>query len=99
MKPIFTRGPSIQQRLLFVVLCSLALIYADRNLSEFGQARQFLSTLVSPLQYAANMPRQMLDSASQKVESRTSLESKVVDLKQQLFRQQAVLLRLKHLQQ
>lgn len=61
MENIFIRGPSLNSRLLLGVVLSLSLIFLDHKLNTFSAARALLNTLVSPLQYAANLPSEMLN--------------------------------------
>ncbi|OOF00299.1 rod shape-determining protein MreC [Salinivibrio sp. IB643] len=61
MKPMFGRGPSLQLRLFFALLLSVSLMLADSRLDAFAGVRYFLNTLVAPLQYASNVPRDTLD--------------------------------------
>ncbi|MES1010473.1 rod shape-determining protein MreC, partial [Vibrio cholerae] len=59
MKPIFGRGPSLQQRLFFAVIASASLMLADSRLDAFSQVRFLLNSAVAPIQYAADLPRSM----------------------------------------
>ncbi len=61
METIFTRGPSLNSRLLLGVVLSIALILLDHKLNSFSSIRLYLNTFVAPLQYAANLPGQMLN--------------------------------------
>jgi rod shape-determining protein MreC len=68
MNLMFSRGPSLQNRLALGLLLSIALILFDHKLNGFGTTRVYLNSLVSPLQYLANLPGQLLnDSASRLV--------------------------------
>ena len=68
MNLMFSHGPSLQNRLALGLLLSIALILFDHKLNGFGTARVYLNSLVSPLQYLANLPGQLLnDSASRLV--------------------------------
>ncbi|MFM2479251.1 rod shape-determining protein MreC [Celerinatantimonas sp. MCCC 1A17872] len=98
MKPIFSRGPSLQLRLLLALIVSVALIYTDSHFKPFSIVRGYLASLVSPLQYVANSPREFLDDASDQLVSAHRLRQENVRLKQQLRLQQAQLLTMANLQ-
>ncbi|WP_432455992.1 MULTISPECIES: rod shape-determining protein MreC [unclassified Agarivorans] len=85
MKPIFGSGPSIELRLLLAIALSLFLIFADSKLLAFQPWRIYLHSLVSPLQYIANMPGQLMDSMSDQLETRQQLKQQNNILKEQLL--------------
>ncbi|MFP2770049.1 rod shape-determining protein MreC [Oceanisphaera sp. KMM 10153] len=99
MKPIFGRGPSLPIRLALAVVASLLLIIADSRYHSFTEAKVYLNSLVSPLQYMANSPRLLLDAASSQLMSRQSLLAQSQRLEQELFLLRDDLLRLRHLEQ
>ncbi|MBR9856835.1 MAG: rod shape-determining protein MreC [Gammaproteobacteria bacterium] len=99
MKPIFGRGPSLPIRLALAVVASLVLIIADSRYHSFTEAKVYLNSLVSPLQYVANSPRLLLDSASTQLMSRQSLLAQSQRMEQELFLLRDDLLRLRHLSQ
>lgn len=74
MKPIFSRGPSLQFRLILGVLVALGVIIADSRLGTFSQIRTYMDTAVSPFYFVSNGPRELLDSVSQTLSSRDQLE-------------------------
>lgn len=92
MKPIFGRGPSLQQRLFFAVIASASLMLADSRLDTFSQVRFLLNSAVAPIQYAADLPRSMFDgfydrfsSRQQLMESNHGLKREVLILKSDLI--------------
>ncbi|WP_107850956.1 rod shape-determining protein MreC [Oceanimonas marisflavi] len=99
MKLIFGRGPSLPIRLTLAVLASLALMVADSRYQSFTDIKLYLNSLVSPLQYMANSPRLLLDSASTQLMSRQALLNQTERMKRELFLLQDDLLRLRHLEQ
>ncbi|WP_116474443.1 rod shape-determining protein MreC [Zobellella maritima] len=99
MKPIFGRGPSLQIRLVLAVIASVALIIGDSRYHAFSEAKLYLYSLVSPLQYLADSPRLLLDSASDRLMTRHALQAKASRLERELFLLQDDLLRLRHLEQ
>ena len=85
MKPIFSRGPSLQLRLFLAVLVAGAVIFADSRLGAFVQIRTYMDTAVSPFYFLANGPRKMLDNLSQTFASRDQLELENHALRQELL--------------
>lgn len=53
MKPIFSRGPSLQIRLILAVLVALGIIIADSRLGTFSQIRTYMDTAVSPFYFVS----------------------------------------------
>ncbi|MFM2482978.1 rod shape-determining protein MreC [Celerinatantimonas sp. YJH-8] len=97
MKPMFGKGPSLQLRLLLAFIVAVALISADTKLLYFAKVRPYLASIVSPLQFAANLPREIMDTVSQQWVSSRALLSENMQLRQRLREQQAQLLILDHL--
>jgi rod shape-determining protein MreC len=73
MNPIFKHGPSPQHRLVLVLFCSALLIFFDHKMASFETARGYLQSLVSPLQYLANTPNQLMTWASKNLTTRRQL--------------------------
>lgn len=85
MKPIFGRGPSLQLRLCFALLFSASLMLADARLQAFVGVRYFLNSIVAPLQYAANLPRDLLDGVVRQLTSHQDLLTENQQLKDELL--------------
>ncbi|MEI6894460.1 MAG: rod shape-determining protein MreC [Colwellia sp.] len=73
MNPIFNQGTTPAQRLFLALACSAALIFFDHKMAVFESTRGYLQSLVSPLQYMANAPKQMLSWASDNLVIRQQL--------------------------
>ena len=73
MNPIFNQGTSPAHRLILVLFCSAALIFFDHKMASFETARGYLQSLVSPLQYMANAPKQMMTWAAENIVIRQQL--------------------------
>lgn len=86
MKPMFGRGPSLQLRLFFALLLSVSLMLADSRLDAFAGVRYFLNTLVAPLQYASNVPRDTLDALVTQFQSHRRLVAENEALRTQVLR-------------
>lgn len=94
MKPIFSRGPSLQIRLILAVLVALGVIIADSRLGTFSQIRTYMDTAVSPFYFISNGPRELLDGVSQTLASRDQLELENRALRQELLLKNSELLML-----
>ncbi|WKE66029.1 rod shape-determining protein MreC [Gallaecimonas kandeliae] len=94
MKPIFSRGPSLQWRVLLLVLASFAIIFLDHWQHRFDGARFYLNSLVTPIQYLADAPSRLLRWSSEALTSRRHLQEENASLKEQLLLQSE---RLQHL--
>ncbi|MBD8513126.1 rod shape-determining protein MreC [Photobacterium sp. WH77] len=99
MKPIFGRGPSLQLRLFLAMLLSAGLMLADSRLDAFAQVRYVLNSAVAPLQYAANLPREILDGLFSQLSSHQRLLAENKALKRDLLVLQSDVLLLDQLQQ
>ncbi len=99
MKLLFGRGPSLQLRLFFAVLVSVACIVADARFHFFDGVRIYMNSLVSPLIYLANAPRQLADQLASQLRSRGELMADNQRLEQQLFLLRSDLLRLRQVTQ
>ncbi|KIO35813.1 rod shape-determining protein MreC [Shewanella sp. cp20] len=96
MKPIFARGISNQFRLTLAIVLSVILLVANDRLEP---VRQSISSLLSPLQYVANIPGVVLDWSAESIATRNMLAKQ----NKQLLRQQLLmserLQRFEHLRQ
>lgn len=73
MNTIFTRGPSLQSRLALALIMSVLLIFIDHKLNGFAAAKVYLNSLVSPIQYLASLPGQMLSASASRLTSHQKL--------------------------
>jgi rod shape-determining protein MreC len=94
MKPIFSRGPSLQLRLFLALIVAVALIIADSRLGTFAKVRNYMDTAVSPFYFLANGPRKVLDSVSETLATRQQLELENRALRQELLLKNSDLLLL-----
>ncbi|EPF2930333.1 rod shape-determining protein MreC [Vibrio navarrensis] len=94
MKPIFGRGPSLQLRLLFAVIASASLMFADNRLDAFSGIRYFLNSLVAPIQYTADLPRTMFDGVYERFNTQQSLLEGNQNLRREVLRLRSDLLLL-----
>jgi rod shape-determining protein MreC len=89
MKPIFKRGPSLESRLLIVVVLSLALLVSDGLYGTFTPVRSVLTTFVYPIQYIASLPASLLNASSNRIISQEELIAENDLLIQQMMALQA----------
>ena len=73
MDTIFTRGPSLNNRLALAIVLSALLIFVDHKVEGFKSTRVYLNSFMSPLQYLANLPRLMLSESAQRLTSHEDL--------------------------
>ena len=73
MDTIFTRGPSLNIRLTLALVLSVTLIFVDHKMDGFKSTRVYLNSLMSPLQYIANLPGLMLSESAQRLTSQEQL--------------------------
>lgn len=86
MNTIFTRGPSLQIRLAIALFLSVVLIFVDHKLNGFASTKVYLNSLVSPLQYLASLPEQMLSASASRLTSHQKLLEQNRDLTRQATR-------------
>ena len=75
MNLMFSSGPSLPNRLALALVLSVSLIIFDHKFNGFGTTRVYLNSLVSPLQYLANLPGQLLNSSASRLVSHDRLFS------------------------
>jgi rod shape-determining protein MreC len=90
MKRIFKHGPAQQYRLLLVLMLSAALMFFDHKVDSLDNIRGYLQTLVSPLQYLANAPKQVMIWSSENITTRKRLirENKKYKVNELAFHEQ-----------
>ena len=84
MKPIFSRGSSLQIRLVLAVLAAIAIIITDSHVNSFRGIRDYLDTSVSPFYFMADGPRRFLDNTADALTSRQTLEQENDALQREL---------------
>lgn len=70
---MFTQGPSLVSRLAVALFVSVLLIFVDHKLDGFASAKVYLNSLVSPIQYLASLPGQILSSSAEQLVSHQRL--------------------------
>ncbi|MEP1448652.1 MAG: rod shape-determining protein MreC [Paraglaciecola sp.] len=73
MNLMFSSGPSLPNRLALALILSVSLIVFDHKFDGFGTTRVYLNSLVSPLQYLANLPGQLLNASASRFVSHEQL--------------------------
>lgn len=92
MKPIFSRGPSLQLRLFLAMVVSIGLMVADVRFEAFAKIRAYMDTAISPFIYTANFPRVVLDATSESIVPRSQLLAENNALRQELLLKNSELL-------
>jgi len=73
MNEVFARGPSLFTRLIIVLVLSVGAMLVDTKFENISTLRTYLTSLVSPLQYIADLPGDLLDWSASRFTSRQSL--------------------------
>lgn len=73
MNEVFARGPSLFTRLIIVLVLSVGAMLVDSKIENISSVRTYLTSLVSPLQYIADAPGNLLDWSASRFTSRQSL--------------------------
>ena len=73
----------MQNRLLLAVSLSLALMFFDHKLDSFSSVRTLLASLVSPIQYMANVPGQVLSWTAERITRQDQLLEENARLRRQ----------------
>lgn len=85
MKALFERGPSLRTRFFLAFLAALTLMFFDHRLNTMQPVRSFLSSLVSPVQYLAILPEQLLDAAAEAFKTRDTLTQENALLREEIL--------------
>ncbi|MFC4701061.1 rod shape-determining protein MreC [Glaciecola siphonariae] len=73
MNEVFPRGPSLLTRLALVLGFSVIAMFVDTKVESVSTFRAYLTSLVSPLQYIADMPGAVLNWSASRFTSREFL--------------------------
>jgi len=85
MDTIFTRGPSLNNRMTLALVLSVLLIFVDHKLEGFKSTRVYLNSLMSPIQYLANLPGLILSESAQRLTSKEQLLAENQTMSNQLL--------------
>ncbi len=99
MNLMFSRGPSLQSRLALGLVLSVALMLFDHKFDGFGSTRVYLNSLVSPIQYLANLPGEMLSASASRIVSHEKLFDENAKLTHEALLMREQLQKLEFLQQ
>jgi rod shape-determining protein MreC len=96
MNPIFKHGPSPQYRVILMLICSALLIFFDHKMTSFEGVRGYLQSLVSPLQYLATAPKQLLDWSVDNMVTKKQLvdDNKTLKMNELVYKERAIQLRI-----
>lgn len=99
MRTIFSSKQSLQFRLFFTVMLSLAGIVADARFHLFDGMRLYINSIASPILHLADVPREVAETASEQLRSRSELVAENQQLRQQLYLIRSDQLRMAELSQ
>ncbi|WP_207905822.1 rod shape-determining protein MreC [Aestuariirhabdus litorea] len=71
---MFTKGPSVATRVVLLAILSLGLMVVDHRYSYLETTRAWLSLLVTPVQWMANVPASLWQGVSDAIKTRGDLE-------------------------
>lgn len=89
MQPLFQQGTGPSARVAFFIVLSISLMVWDQRAQHLEAARGFLTGAIAPLQYAVNVPAELLGWTSQRVMSRGDLIAEVNELQRENLRLRA----------
>ncbi len=99
MKPIFSRGTSLQLRLFLAIIVATSLILSDKRIDALVKIRNYMETAISPFYFLVNKPLKFLDNLSETLASRQKLKLENHALRQELFLKNSDLLLLEQFKQ
>ncbi len=73
MNEFFLRGPSLYNRLIIVLVVSMLAIVVESKVDQVKTFRAFLTSFVSPVQYLADMPGEVLNWSANRFASRQKM--------------------------
>lgn len=94
IKSLFVHGPSVTARLILVTLLSVALMAVDHRQNHLETIRGTVSTVIYPLQLAADVPASLMGMLSSAMTSQRDLRRELEELKQERLFLEAELQRM-----
>lgn len=73
MNEVFARGPSLFTRLCIVLALSIGMMIVDAKVQSVSTLRTYLTSIVSPLQYIADLPGAILEYSATRLTSRRAM--------------------------
>lgn len=97
MNQLFVQHISLRGRLTLALVLAFLLLVLDLRVGAMQQVRLVLNSVVSPVQYLAGVPEQLLQGAYQSVRTRHSLATENTQLKREMLQLQGELQRYQFL--
>ncbi|RTE86374.1 MULTISPECIES: rod shape-determining protein MreC [Gammaproteobacteria] len=97
MTPLFIRTVSLRFRLTLALLLAFLLLVLDHRLSVMEPTRAVLNSIISPIQYLAVVPEQLLSRLDQNLQSRKNLRQENETLKLDMLEMQGQMQRYQFL--
>ena len=85
VKPIFGQNTANRARLMLVTIISFVLIFIDHRSDTLRPVHYYLSMIVAPIQYIANIPQSISDWSNDTLRSRSSLEEENARLRSEVL--------------
>ncbi|MFC3123028.1 rod shape-determining protein MreC [Agaribacter flavus] len=73
MNEVFPRGPSLLTRFILILVFSIIAMIVDTKVDSVKTLRTYLTSFVSPLQYIADMPGELLNWSASRFTSRQKM--------------------------
>ncbi|GLR72247.1 rod shape-determining protein MreC [Agaribacter marinus] len=73
MNEVFPRGPSLLTRFILILVFSIIAMIVDTKVDSVKTLRTYLTSFVSPLQYIADMPGEVLNWSASRFTSRQNM--------------------------
>lgn len=96
MKLFFNMGCYLQLKFFFAIVIAVVLIIIDNKFNSFMKIKEYLDTVISPIYFLNDLPRQSLDNIYKKILSHRQLELENKKLRYQIFIKDSELLKLQH---
>ncbi|RUO34012.1 rod shape-determining protein MreC [Aliidiomarina soli] len=93
MNQLFNQPISLKGRLTLALVLAFLLLILDLRMGAMQQVRMVLNSAVSPVQYLAAVPEQLLQGVYESVRTRRSLSSENAQLKREMLELQGVVQR------
>lgn len=86
MNQLFNQQMSLRGRFTLAIVLAFLLLVLDLRMGTMQQVRMVLNSIVSPVQYLAAVPEQLLQSAYSSVQSRRTLQAENAQLQEDMLK-------------
>ena len=85
MNQLFNQHMSLRGRLTLAIVLAFLLLVLDLRMGAMQQVRMVLNSIVSPVQYLAAVPEQLLQRSYSSVQSRSALQRENTELQEEML--------------